>query len=130
PDDFSESTTPKIGVDWALSEDFRIRASWNASFKAPQFQQMLGCTGATLLVIPPSFDPFATNGSTGGLFLAGSNRDLEPEEAETWTAGFAYEPSSLRGLSLSATYFDIDFSNRISDAGDILTALKDPAGFE
>src|SRR5690606_37173700 len=42
PDDFSESTTPKVGVNWALSEDFRIRASWGESFKAPQFQQMLG----------------------------------------------------------------------------------------
>jgi iron complex outermembrane receptor protein len=130
PDDFTESTTPKLGFNWALSEDFRVRGSWGQSFKAPQFQQLLGSTAATITSIPLSLDPSATNGSTGAILLAGANPDLEPEEAESWTAGFDWRPSFAPGFSLSATYFNIDFANRIDGPGDILTALRNSTGFE
>jgi iron complex outermembrane receptor protein len=91
---------------------------------------MLGNIVGTLSTATPTQDPFATNGSTGVLLLGGSNRFLEPEQATTWTAGFDYSPSWLSGLELSATYFDIDFVDRIGNAGSVLAALANPAGFE
>ena len=130
PSDFEATTVPKIGVRWGWSEDFALRATWGESFKAPQFQQMLGNIVGTLSTATPTQDPFATNGSTGVLLLGGSNRFLEPEQATTWTAGFDYSPSWLSGLELSATYFDIDFVDRIGNAGSVLAALANPAGFE
>lgn len=130
PSDFGATTVPKIGVSWALSEDFALRGTWGESFKAPQFQQMLGSTVGTLSTATATQDPFATNGSTGVLLLGGSNRNLEPEQATTWTAGFDYNPSWLNGFELSATYFDINFIDRIGNAGSVLAALANPSGFE
>ncbi|MBL8544312.1 MAG: TonB-dependent receptor [Hyphomonadaceae bacterium] len=127
--DSFEATTPKIGLTWALSPDLALRASWGRSFKAPQFNQTLGDISATYASAPPFIDPYADDGSTGVLFLGGSNPDLAPEEAETWTAGFQLTPRARPRLRLSATYFDIDFANRISSPTDILTAIRNPGAF-
>jgi outer membrane receptor protein involved in Fe transport len=91
---------------------------------------MLGSTVGTLSTATAAQDPFATNGSTGVLLLGGSNRNLEPEQATTWTAGFDYNPSWLAGLELGATYFDINFVDRIGNAGSVLAAFSNPIGFE
>lgn len=128
--DTFDATTPKIGVSWAIAGDLTLRATWGLSFKAPQFQQMLGATSGTLTSATAAQDPQATNGSTGLLILGGSNPNLVPEEAESWTAGFTYRPRIMRGLSLDAAYFDIDFANRIATPGNVLAAFRDPTGLE
>jgi outer membrane receptor protein involved in Fe transport len=130
PSDFEATTVPKLGLRWALSNDLALRATWGESFKAPQFQQMLGGVGGTILNLPPALDPFATSGSTGALILSGANAFLEPEEAETWTFGIDLTPQWLPGLELRATYFDVDFTNRIGSGGNILAALANPIGYE
>ncbi len=128
--DFGEATTPKIGLQWRPLSDLTLRATWGQSFKAPQFAQMLGGTGASIGSLPGFLDPNATNGSTGLLQILGGNRGLEPEEAETWTAGFELAPSWLDGFRLSATYFDIEFSNRIAIPGFILDAFQNPSQYQ
>lgn len=128
-DDF-DATTPKFGLTWEIIPDLILRGTWGQSFKVPQFQQTLGSSGGTLASAPAVLDPLATDGSTGVLILAGANPDLEPEEAETWTAGFTLAPRFVRGLRIDATYFDIDFANRIGAPGNILTAFRDPTGLE
>jgi outer membrane receptor protein involved in Fe transport len=127
--DFGEATTPKIGLDWRLAPDLRLRGTWGTSFRAPQFTQMLTGTAGQIGSVPVSIDPNATNGSTGLLQILGSNRSLEPEEAESWTAGFDFTPQWLEGLRFSATYFDIDFANRISSPGSLLDAFRTPANY-
>lgn len=128
--DFGDSTTPKIGVTWALDESLALRASWGESFKAPQFQQLFGNVVGTLLSATAAQDPFATNGSTGILSISGTNPALRPETAENWTAGFDLTPRWAPGLNVHATYFDIDFVDRISDPGNLIAALANPAGYE
>jgi outer membrane cobalamin receptor len=80
--------------------------------------------------VPAVLDPMATNGSTGILLLAGTNAALRPEHGETWTAGFDLTPPQLPGFTFNATYFDLDFSDRISDPGSVAAALADGTGFE
>lgn len=128
--DYGESTTPRFGVRWALTPDFALRASWGQSFKGPQFSQMLGDIVLSYSTATAAQDPLADNGSTGVLSAGGSNGDLRPETAENWTAGFDYSPQWADGLNLRATYFDIDFSDRIFSAGNVLSILANPAGFE
>jgi iron complex outermembrane recepter protein len=128
--DFGDATTPKIGLQWRPLSDLTLRATWGESFKAPQFAQMLGGTGATIGSLPGFLDPDATNGSTGLMQILGANRELEPEEAETWTAGFELAPSWFDGFRLSATYFDIEFSNRIAIPGFILDAFQNPDQYQ
>jgi outer membrane receptor protein involved in Fe transport len=38
---------------------------------------------------------------------------LAPEEADSWTAGFIYQPSFARGLTVSSDYISIDLEKRI-----------------
>ncbi|GIK49887.1 MAG: TonB-dependent receptor [Alphaproteobacteria bacterium] len=128
--DYGESTTPRFGVRWALTPDLSLRASWGQSFKGPQFSQMLGDIVLSYTTVTAAQDPLADNGSTGILSVAGSNGGLRPETAENWTAGFDYSPSWADGLNLHATYFDIDFSDRIFSAGNVLSILANPAGYE
>jgi len=126
--DYGASTTPRVGVRWALSEAFALRASWGQSFKGPLFDQLLGGTAISYLTASAAQDPLADNGSTGVLAIAGANRELRPEQAETWTAGFDVELGA--GFTLSATYYDIDFADRITSAGGTFAILRNPAGFE
>ncbi|MCR6645823.1 MAG: TonB-dependent receptor [Terricaulis sp.] len=128
--DFGDATTPKIGVQWRPLSELTLRATWGQSFKAPQFAQMLGGVGASIGSLPGFLDPDATNGSTGLLQILGANRGLDPEEAETWTAGFEFAPSWLEDFKISATYFDIEFSNRIATPGFILDAFQNPDQYQ
>lgn len=124
--DFGETTNPKIGVNWGATPDLALHATWGTSFKAPQFFQLGTGSVAFYSLNPAAVDPYATNGSTGVLQLAGGNPDLEAEHAESWTAGISFEPSFARGLSLDATYFDIDFTDRVSSPGSALSAFQSP----
>lgn len=128
--DYGDAVTPRFGVRWALSPDLALRASWGQSFKGPLFQQQLGDIFLGYLTASPAQDPLADNGSTGVLTVAGSNGNLRPERAETWTAGFDYAPHWAPNLNLHASYFDIDFADRIASAGGTFAILANPAGFE
>lgn len=130
PSDFEASTTPRYGVRWQPIADLTLRGAWGQSFKAPQFQQMLGGIGGSLATATAAQDPLATNGSTGILTLSGSNPNLAPERADVWTAGFDYRPAWLQGFSLEASYFDVDFSGRIAAPPTPLSALSNPQGLE
>jgi outer membrane receptor protein involved in Fe transport len=128
--DYGEATTPKVGMTWDIISGLTLRGTWGRSFKGPQLEQLLGGTGLSYLTATPAQDPLADNGATGVLVLAGSNPNLEPERAESWTAGFDYAPIWLEGARISATYFDIDFADRISSAGSATSILRNPAGLE
>jgi outer membrane receptor protein involved in Fe transport len=74
--------------------------------------RMANCTAALAPfgLTPSTFDNTAT-GSVEG--ISGGNPDLEPEKADTVTAGIVLQPSFLPGLSLSLDYYEIDLSNAI-----------------
>lgn len=127
--DFGESVTPKIGMQWRALTDLTFRAAWGTSFKAPDFTQLLGGTGISIISLPASLDPNATGDSTGVLDINGANPHLRPEQAETWTAGFDFRPTWLDGFQFSATYFDVDYSDRIDSPGFILDAFQHPARY-
>lgn len=128
--DVEGATTPRFGVDWEVTSDLSVRAAWGQSFKAPRFDQLLAATAVSLAVATPAQDPNADDGSTGVLSISGANPNLEPETAETWSAGFDYRPSWLPGLRLQSNYFEIHFEDRIDSGGSTGTILRNPIGFE
>lgn len=110
--DFGSTTNPKAGVSWSPLGGLNVRATYGKSFKAPLLSELN----------PASFRPFAyllidpasPSGFTPALILQGSALDLGPEEATTWTAGVDFTPAALPGFTVKATYFDIDFEDRIA----------------
>lgn len=128
--DVEGATTPRLGVDWEVNDDLSVRAAWGRSFKAPRFDQLRAATAVSLAVATPAQDPDADDGSTGVLSISGANPNLEPERAETWSAGFDLHPSWLPGLRLQSNYFEIHFEDRIDSGGSTGTILRNPIGYE
>lgn len=121
-DDFGQTTNPKVGVIWSPAPDMVFRASWGTSFRAPSLPQMNDASEAA-----PTFVERADGASVLSLYRYGGNTDLQPETAETWTAGFDYAPRG--GPKLSLGYFDTRFTNRIAQPvnENLSGALTDPA---
>ena len=115
--DFGDTLDPKFGVVYEPFDGLRLRGTYSTSFRAPELNDLEPFPGALTLVNPSAFgfpDPFSDDGSTVYLFVQTSgNANLEPEEAEAFTAGFDFSPSFVEGLTISGTYFNVDYTDRI-----------------
>lgn len=126
--DVGGTTNPKIGVTWKPFEDLTLRGNWGTSFHAPGLES-ISPIGQQAQVLPVS--PLLRIGDSPlnflrpTIILAGGNSDLVPETADTWSAGFDWKPAAVPGLLLSATYYNIDFTNRIGQPS-AATLFTDP----
>lgn len=109
--DFGATANPKFGLRWSLSSAWDVRGTYGESFRAPVLAQIGSPANYQTFLIP---NPGSPDGVTNTLFIGGGNAALDPETAETLTVGLDFHPESLPGLRLSATYFDIRFSNRVA----------------
>ena len=103
-----------------------IRGAWGKSFVAPSLADsaiadptnLNWISGATFNFIAPT-SVLLANGfpapTTGQniMFLLGSTPGLKPQTAQTWSIGADIAPTSLPGLKLSATYYNITYRNII-----------------
>lgn len=117
--DFGSTVNPKFGVSWSPTASVDVRATIGTSFRAPNLTDLdehsdYAPNRASLMVVP---DPQSPVGQTRILVLTGNNSDLHEETATTWTAGIDIHPVALPELSLSLTYFDIDYKDRIQRGG-------------
>jgi outer membrane receptor protein involved in Fe transport len=119
---------PKLGLVYAPSRDLDLKFSWGKSFKAPTLSEESEQAYAYL---------YAANLLGGGRFPAGSdallayggNPDLKPERATSWSTTVVAHPVAVPGLKVEATYFHIDYRNRIIQpisGAQLFTALSDP----
>ncbi|QNM83348.1 TonB-dependent receptor [Sphingomonas sabuli] len=121
------SVDPKLGLLWSPGHGLDLRASYSTSFRAPLLSEQLGFYNAflfpsSLLYIDPSE---AIPGV--GAALVGANPDVGPEKSRSWTAGFDWKPPSVPGLSLTASYYAIRFTNRIALPTEQIVIVGDPA---
>jgi iron complex outermembrane receptor protein len=121
-EDIGSTTNPKFGLTWQPVEALTIRGSWGTSFRAPS----LADTGNPFNNLSNFVDPTSPSGFRRVLFLRGGNADLQPETATTWSIGADLEPISVPGLRLSATYYNVDYENRIATPGNDPLALVRP----
>ena len=106
--DFGTTSNPKVGLRYQPAPGLAVRATWGTSFKAPQFDQETLPNDAYL------FPASLLGGTTGtALFAYGGSTNLKPERSRSWTAGIDWSPPQVRSLTVSLTYFDIDYSDRI-----------------
>lgn len=125
--DVGKTTNPKIGGTWVVNDALSFRGSWGTSFRAPSLPDV-NLYAFSAGVIFPSFnsDPRVTNGFLNlpgaGLTLAnlayimGSNPDLKPETAKTWSFGGKLD---LHDFKLDMTYYYIKYSNRIASPNSL-----------
>ncbi|RYE43636.1 MAG: TonB-dependent receptor, partial [Hyphomicrobiales bacterium] len=110
--DFGSSTDPKVGVFWRPLDDLGLRATYGTSFRVPTLTQIDPYTGATEI-----FSSRVAGQPSTILSLVGySEPDLGPETATTWSFGFDYAPAWASGLKVRATYYNVDYQDRIATA--------------
>lgn len=124
-EDFSDvgsSVNPKVGLLWSPFDSLNIRASYSTSFNPPPLGRT-GDRGRIGTVLPNSFlsslfglpAPAPIEDSIV-LALFGTGADLRPETSRAFTAGVDYlREWDRQHFDFNATYFDIDFEDRLSD---------------
>lgn len=110
--DLGKSTNPRIGIRYVPLNDLALRATWGKSFKAPSFFQLHSMSLLYAYAATTSGYTGPVSGATV-LIAQGGNVDLKPERSTSWTLGADYTPAANPFLKLSATYFDIDYRDRV-----------------
>ncbi|MFB2653791.1 TonB-dependent receptor domain-containing protein [Shewanella seohaensis] len=144
--DYSTSgsdTAWKVGLNWAVYDDLRLRFNRSKSVRAPNIGELYNPPGQTFRSmrdycaasyrnqinpdyldnvlancaaqgIPTDFEPSQEwYGSTRPGFIVG-NEDLNNEVADDITIGFVYTPSYIENLSFTVDYWTFDMKNVIN----------------
>lgn len=106
--DFGSTTNPKVGFNWSPLPGLALRGSYGTSFRAPLMNELNNLSGNFIIQEALNGPDIVTI-----LALTGNNAELEPEEATTYSLGFDFRPEALPGLTISGTYFNIDYRDRI-----------------
>ena len=98
----TDSRVPKVMMRYQPIKDVTLRGTYSNSFIAPDLYSLFG----------PSNQGFSPTISLGGKkqnsqaqVQTGSNPDLAPSTAQSWTAGIVYSPHQIPGLTFNADYF-------------------------
>lgn len=126
-DRFGRVVTPKIGIIYEPSEDLTFKTSWGHSFKAPTLMQLYEKRVAYLWTTQQIGGTGYPEGSTV-LMSAGSNPNLGPERARTWSTSVDFHPKALPRLDAELSYFNIDYTDRVlQPLANYQSTLSDPA---
>ena len=109
--DFGHTYNPKIGLRWSPIPSLRFRSSWGSSFKAPSLVDLYDRSQDVAFLIPLA-DTQSEAGYSTVLVRTGSNESLREETASTWTVGIDFAPASVSGLTLSSSYYTVDYQDQ------------------
>jgi iron complex outermembrane receptor protein len=121
-DTFGSTVNPKFALLSQPTGFLKFRASYSRSFKAPEIGQLYqpAVTTFTTAITDPLNPSLGTNTYQ---FIASGNRDLQPEKGRVWYGGVVLDLDKVvRGLSVSADYFDISLNN-------VITSFTNPTVF-
>lgn len=132
--DFNTDTY-KVGLEWTPIQDIRARASYQRAVRVPNISELYGaqtvgldgtidvCAGAAPAL---TLEQCARTGVSAAQYrnieanpaaqyngFVGGNPDLQPETADTFSVGLAFQPSFAPGLRLQIDYFDISIDDAI-----------------
>jgi outer membrane receptor protein involved in Fe transport len=110
----------KAGLDWALNDTLRLRATRSRDVRAASLEERFDTTRGGVTVNNPWVLTGGAATTQSGASYSGGNPNLKPEQADTWTAGFVFTPTFLRGFSASVDWYKIT----INDAIDQPTAQQ------
>ena len=136
-DTIGNTTAAKLGINWAPTDDFRIRASAATSVRAPNLSELFnpGITSGAFLTGMDPCDAIninlgsatrAANCAALGIpagwvdprvgareVVTGGNPDLQEEESDSITFGTVITPTSIDNLQISIDYWDIEITDAV-----------------
>ncbi len=109
-DDFGGSTTPQAGLIWDVGRGLRLKGNWSRAFRTPALA-LRSTSGSTSLFLFNRQDSDGTNRPV--LEVGGADPNQTAERAEAWSVSADYSPPGADWLTLSASYFNIAYTDRI-----------------
>jgi iron complex outermembrane receptor protein len=130
---FGTTTNSKVGVKWRMTDEVLVRGTFSEAFRAPSLSELfLGNSDSFPSLTDPCNGGADANPSLPGCagipatytqpnsqirITVGGNRNLEAEEAESFTYGVVYNPQWAEGLSMTFDVFDIEIDGAVSSVG-------------
>lgn len=112
--DFGSTRNPRLGFAWESLPGLTLRGSYGTSFRAPLFNELRQDPTSIGYFAWPATDPSSPTGTSNLLVIRGNDPDLRPERATSWTLGLDLKPDFLPGLRAGATWFNVDYRDRIA----------------
>jgi outer membrane receptor protein involved in Fe transport len=116
PSSTVDVTTWKVGGTWAPIDPVRFRVTRSRDIRAPNVAELFGPVTRSTGIL--------TDTGNGGVqvivpITSGSNPNLLPEKADTFTVGVVLQPTGgfLSRFRASADYYDIQIDDAISTLG-------------
>lgn len=143
---FGDATTTKLGLAWRPVSDVLLRGTFSEGFRAPSILELFqgersttfqavdpcngggaglpGCAGVPASYNQNQFGSGTIRGTVGG------NPFLQPETADTWSAGIAYTPRWAHDMSLTTDWYRITIDEAIASqsAQQVMTLCAQRAG--
>jgi iron complex outermembrane recepter protein len=131
-DKFGSTFNYKFGALYSPVQDLSIRGTYSTAFRAPSIPELYGgisddfanVADPCAMVAPGSpraaaCGAAANNGDDQQQLRArvGGNDKLRPETARVFTAGLVIEPRWVKGMYVTADYFNTKISSRITPLG-------------
>jgi len=116
--DYSTSgfvVTWKAGLTYAPVDEVRLRATRSRDIRAGNLGELYNKGGGGQS--PGLIDPFRGNEVVSYLNSTRGNPLLEPEKADTTSAGIVYQPEWLAGFSASVDFYDINIKGASATVG-------------
>lgn len=152
--DNPSTNTWKLGLIWSPFEGVNVRGVKGFSIRVPNFGELyspismvtLGhiadpCQEALILqnsnrasncaaTVPGWTGPLPRPNQNAPRVFTGGNPDLEPETSNSFSYGVVWQPRFVRGLDLTADYWEIDIDNVITSIayGTIMNNCVNAAG--
>ena len=95
--------TWKIGGTWRINDQLTLRATRSRDIRAPSLSDLYNPPTP----LPKNYSDFLTGQSGLVLDYSEGNANLQPERADTSTAGVVWRPAAISGLSLAIDAYRI-----------------------
>ncbi len=115
--DFGTTTKPKFGANWKPAKGVMLRASYNEGFAAANLPTLYAPTQFTVDSPPGQVDPYRSAAIGEAAYVqraySSGNKALLPVESTGKSAGVVIEVPKVKGLSITADYYQIEQKNEI-----------------
>ena len=110
--DFGTTTRPKFGLNWRPYSGLMVRASYNRGFAAPNLPTLYAPNQFTVDSLPGRVDPYLSQSLGTASYVmrnyTSGNTKLKPIVSTGKSAGLVLEVPRVKGLSVTADYWQID----------------------
>ena len=103
----------KAGLDAAFTSEVRLRGTYSHDTRAANIAERFDRTGGFTAPINDPTNPAGWVNPTAVTTVSGGNPDVDPEEADTFTAGIVYRPNWLQGLAMSVDWMRVSLAGAI-----------------